>query len=186
MKLEALHIETQRLLIRPYVESDAALLKEAIDASLVSLKKFMPWAQFEPTTKADKLALIKERKDKIEKDLDYTLGIFHKENKHFIGSTGLHKRSEKGIFEIGYWQSTQFEGNGFITEACKALCHFAFTKLDAEKIEIYCNVNNIKSAAIPKKLGFDLEYTFRSLQLENDGNRIQKQCWVLFKEDWKL
>lgn len=186
MKLVALHIETERLLLRPYVENDALALKEAIDASLVSLRRFMPWAHFEPTSKADKLALIREWTNKIEQDLDYTLGIFHKEKKYFIGSTGFHKRSEKGIFEIGYWQSTQFEGNGYISEACKALCSFAFQHLQAEKIEIKCLLSNTKSAAIPNRLGFTLEYTYRTLQFNEEGQREKQQCWVLFKEDWKL
>src|SRR5262249_27870811 len=47
-------IETERLVIRCYEPGDAALMKDAIDSSLEHLRAWMPWAEAEPQTLAEK------------------------------------------------------------------------------------------------------------------------------------
>jgi RimJ/RimL family protein N-acetyltransferase len=185
MTLEELHIETERLIIRPYREADGLSLKNGIDESLVSLKEFMPWARYEPEAVIHKERRIERWNQDILNDKDFTLGIFSKTNQAFIGSTGLHRRSENGIYEIGYWVHQEFQGKGYITEAAEALTNFAFEHLDAEKLEIRCGEKNIKSAQIPQRLNYTLEYTFRTLEKNQEGKRLKHQVWCLFKEEWK-
>ena len=185
MQPEDLHIETERLLIRPYTVADAASVKNGIDESLSHLKEFMPWARYEPEAVIYKEKRIERWLQDILNDKDYTLGIFDKKKKHFIGSTGIHCRSTPGIFEIGYWVHKDFEGQGYITEATKALTDFAFTTLEAEKVEIRCSEQNFKSGRVPKRLNYTLEYTFRSLEKNEKGERIKHQVWNVFKEEWQ-
>lgn len=184
MNLEDLQIETNRLLIRPYKETDALALKQGIDESLTALKEFMPWAKYEPEAVVYKEKRIERWNQDILNDKDITLGIFHKTKQTFIGSTGLHARNEAGIYEIGYWVHKDFAGQGMITEATQALTDFAFKELQAEKIEIRCSENNRKSANIPKRLNYTLEYTFRTLEKDKEGNRLKHQVWCVFKEEW--
>lgn len=185
MKLEELHLETDRLLIRPYLETDAEALKNGIDESLEQLKVFMPWAKYEPEAVVHKEKRIERWRQEILEDKDYTLGIFNKETKEFIGGTGFHKRSESGIFEIGYWVITRFTGKGMITEACEKLTTLAFEKLAAEKVEIRCSEKNVQSSNIPKRLNYTLEYEYRTLEKDEKGNRLKHQVWCIFKEEWK-
>jgi RimJ/RimL family protein N-acetyltransferase len=185
MTLAELHIETPRLIIRPYQEADALNLKNGIDESLSSLKEFMPWARYEPEAVIHKERRIERWNQDIINDKDYTLGIFDKENQQFIGSTGMHRRTRNGIFEIGYWVHQAFQGQGYITEAAQALTNFAFEYLHAEKVEIRCGERNIKSAQVSQRLNFTLEYTFRTLEKDQEGKRLKHQVWCLFKEEWK-
>ena len=185
MTLDKLHLETLRLIIRPYQEADALSLKNGIDESLNSLKEFMPWALYEPEAVIHKERRIERWNQDILDDKDYTLGIFNKTNQEFIGSTGLHSRSKHGVYEIGYWVHQAFQGQGYITEAAQALTNFAFEHLQAEKLEIRCGVHNVKSAQIPQRLGYTLEYTYRTLEKNKEGKRLKHQVWCLFKEEWK-
>jgi RimJ/RimL family protein N-acetyltransferase len=185
MQITELLIESKRLSIRPYLVSDAESIKNGIDESLVELRKFMPWAKYEPEAVIHKAKRIERWLQDILDDRDYTLGIFNKENEEFIGSTGFHKRREKGVFEIGYWIHKDYQGNGYITEAVEVLTDFAFEKLEAEKVQIRCSEQNIKSSNIAKRLHYTLEYTFRTLEKNEIGERKKNQVWVMFKEDWK-
>jgi RimJ/RimL family protein N-acetyltransferase len=79
-----------------------------------------------------------------------------------IGGTGLH-RIEWSVpkFEIGYWVRTGYGGQGFITEAVNGLTQFAFDTLGARRIEIRCDVRNVRSANVARRAGYPLEATFR-------------------------
>lgn len=187
MNPKDLHIETERLLIRPYTNDDAKAIKNAIDNSLPELLPFMPWAKNEPEPIDTKIERIIKWSEEIEKDENYTLGIFDKKTGDFIGSTGIHtiRSQERRNFHIGYWCHSKHTGKGYITESSKALTDFGFKNFNAERMEIHCEVSNTKSAAIPKRLGYNLEGTFRTLEKDQNGNRIKHQAWYMFKEEWK-
>lgn len=185
MNPKDLHIETERLLIRPYTIEDAAALKKGIDESLPELLRFMPWAKDEPQSVEQKIERIERLTKDIEEDKDYTLGIFLKDTGEFIGSTGLHKRNRRNILEIGYWCATKHTGKGYITESSRALTNFAFNNLNADCVHIVTETKNIKSAAIPKKIGFKLEFSCRSGEFDDNCNRLIANNWVIFKEEWK-
>lgn len=185
MNPKDLHIETERLLIRPYTIEDAAALKQGIDESLPELLPFLPFAKFEPSDIQSKIDLINRWSKEIEEDTNYTLGIFDKNNGKFIGSTGFHKRNRKYILEIGYWCVTKYAGNGIITESTKALTNFAFNKMDTDSVHIVTALKNVKSAAIPMRLGFNLEYSCRTGEFDENKNRLIANYWVIFKEEWE-
>jgi RimJ/RimL family protein N-acetyltransferase len=44
-----------------------------------------------------------------------------------------------------------------MTEAVKGIADFAFTQLEARRVEIRCDARNEKSAAVARRAGFDLE-----------------------------
>lgn len=67
----------------------------------------------------------------------------------------LHKRAE-----IGYWQDTDYTGNGCMTEAVKLIEKELFDN-GFNKIVIQTDVLNIKSAKIPQNLGYKLEGILR-------------------------
>ena len=71
---------------------------------------------------------------------DLRFHLFSKETGEFVGSSGLH-RIDWSIpkFEIGYWLSTEFEGNGYMTEAVQRIEQFAFEQLGARRVEIRCD-----------------------------------------------
>lgn len=85
-----------------------------------------------------------------------------------MGSIGyLYLDHENKKTEIGYWLGKEYEGKGFITKAAKILINYAFEELGLNKIEIGAASDNIKSRAIPEKLGFKLEGELRDYEYIN-------------------
>jgi RimJ/RimL family protein N-acetyltransferase len=147
-------IETERLVIRCWRPDDAALAKEAIDASLDHLREWMPWAQAEPTTLEEKRSLLESFAGMFERGEDFIYGIFDRTERRVVGGTGLHPRLEGDAREIGYWIRADATGRGLATESTAALTRVGFEVDRLELVEIHCDPANVRSAAIPRRLGY--------------------------------
>ena len=78
------------------------------------------------------------------------------------GVVGFHKINKLNrIGSIGYWLAQDYNGKGIITTAVSELLIIGFGEFDLNKIEIHCADTNIKSRAIPERLGFTYEATLR-------------------------
>ncbi len=58
------------------------------------------------------------------------------------------------IAYLGYWLGEDFQGKGIMTESCQALIQHAFDEYQLTQIKINCAEMNLKSQAIPRRLGF--------------------------------
>lgn len=56
--------------------------------------------------------------------------------------------------EIGYWLAKDKTGRGLVTRSVKRLLEHAFDELKLNRVVIKCVPENLKSRAIPEKLGF--------------------------------
>jgi RimJ/RimL family protein N-acetyltransferase len=162
-------IETSRLLLRPCAFGDGALVAPVINSSLEDLKPWMTWAQGPQTVdEAEANSRVSAAKWAVREDL--TLRVFEKSTGALIGGTGLHRIDwTVGAFEIGYWIATAAKGKGYATECSRVLTFFAFEKLNARRVTIHCDVENLPSRRIAEKLGFDLEGIRRNDSLTPKG-----------------
>ena len=154
-------IRSERLLIRCYDPADAAALKEAIDASLEHLRPWMPWANAEPQTLEEKVALLRGFRGRFDLGEDFVYGVFDPGGNEVLGGTGLHTRLGEGALEIGYWIRASRIGEGLATELSAALTRVAFELCGVDRVEIRVDPANERSAAVPRKLGFVEEATLR-------------------------
>jgi RimJ/RimL family protein N-acetyltransferase len=69
-----------------------------------------------------------------------------------VGGCGLGVRS--GYPELGYWLGVPYWGNGYATEAARALIDFAFTDLDCTELREGARVSNPASRRVLEKCGF--------------------------------
>lgn len=143
--------DSERLTIRCPLPGDGAALLEAIVESQTELAPWLPWAVGE-----QKLAKVEENVRRgyarfLTRE-DLWLMLFLRGTNTVVGGSGLH-RIDWAVpkFEIGYWVRTRFAGQGYIKEAVTAVSHFAFETLGAKRVEIRCDANNVRSAAIPPK-----------------------------------
>ena len=75
-----------------------------------------------------------------------------------VGVVGFRKISrelKKG--EIGYWISSDHQGNGIVTKSCKRLIQYAFNEMGIENVEILIASGNTVSRKICERLGLKLE-----------------------------
>lgn len=177
-------IETERLIIRCYEPKDAELLKSSIDESLEHLLPWMPWAKNEPESVSTKIKRLRKYRGQFDLGLDYTFGIFSKDEKKLVGSTGLHNRVGNNAREIGYWINAKYLKQGYATETVRALIKVAFEIEQLDRIEIRCAPNNIASQGVPKKLGFLHEGTLKNRTTDINGDLRGEMIWTMFKEDY--
>ena len=174
-------VKTERTMVRCWNPTDAALLKEAVDSSLDHLRSWMPWAEHEPTELEDKIELLRQWRGKFDLDQDFTYGVFDPDETRVLGGTGLHTRFEPSI---GYCIRSDSANRRQATEVAAALTRVAFEVHQVDRVEIHCDPANIRSAAIPKKLGFIHEATLRRRVPSSSGELRVEMVWSLFKIDY--
>jgi len=179
----AYRIETKRLVIRCWKPEDAAMIQEATATSKEHLLPFMPWAVDDPQPVEQKVELMRRFRGLFDRGEDYVYGIFSKDESRALGGTGLHTRPKDNALEIGYWLHKDFINQGFITETTAALTKVAFELYHVERMEIHCSVENLASAAVPRKLGYVHEATRRRLGFAN-GEKTDQMIWTLFADEY--
>lgn len=167
---------TERLLIRLPLPGDGKVVYEAKQASNEDLRKWLPFAQKEQTLEETEVN-VREAHIEFLKRTDLRLHIFHRETGAFIGCTGLHRIDwEVPKFEIGYWINSKQSGKGYMTEAVHGVTNFAFRELKANRVEIHCDTKNIKSRAVPERVGYKLEGIHYKDSIAIDRNELRDTC----------
>lgn len=179
----AYRIVTPQLVIRCYNPSDAPLLAASITESLEHLLPWMPWAANEPEALEVKIERLRQFRAKFDLGQDFIYGIFNPQETRLIGGTGLHTRIGDGALEIGYWINQNYINHGYATETSAALTKVAFEIQKVERVEIHCAVENIRSAAVPRKLGYTQEARLRKRSFAN-GQLSDSLIWSLFADDY--
>lgn len=85
-----------------------------------------------------------------------------------VGFQGIHLINN--VASIGYWVSLNYGGKGLITHAVEWLMHYGAEVLDINRFEIQCRIDNLKSAGVPKRLGFSEEGVLRDYERLPDTN----------------
>jgi RimJ/RimL family protein N-acetyltransferase len=179
-------IETERLLLRPPQRADAQMIYEAVIESQAELERFMSWMTpgnvytLEEAIRYTRLGAA----DSIRRQT-VPLSIWRKEDNTFIGNTGLHDIEwEYRRFEIGYWLRTSMSGHGYMTEAVNALTRFCFDVLEATRVEIQCDADNERSAAVALRTGYTQEARLRHAIRANAGNLSDRLIFGMIRPDY--
>lgn len=167
---------SERLLIRSPRPGDGAPVRAAVLESLAELRPWMAWAQ-EIDEVEDFEARAREAQAKFLAREDLMLYLFDRTDGTFVGGSGLH-RMDWNIpsFSIGYWVRTSLVGRGYVTEAVRAIEAVAFD-LGAKRVSIEMDVRNERSAAVPRRLGYDLEGILRNSATDVHGAPVDMMVW---------
>jgi len=147
-------IVTPRLLLRCWEPRDAAPLKEAIDSSLTELRAWMTWAMHEPSSLTALAARLGGFQDDFHHGREWAYGLFDLAETRVLGGAGIHPRLGPDVLEIGYWIRSDATRRGYATDAAAALTGVAFEFSTVARVEIRCDPRNLRSAAVPRRLGY--------------------------------
>jgi RimJ/RimL family protein N-acetyltransferase len=178
----AYRIETERLIIRCWEPKDASSLNAALRASWEHLSPWMPWAKGECPTVANTASLLRRWRGEFDLDQDYVYAIFNRDETLVLGSSGLHTRQGPGAREIGYWIHADHIGKGYATEVTKALTKVAFEIDRVRLVEIHCLTNNVRSAGVPRKLGYTHEATLTRRIPTGDESFGDAMIWTMLAD----
>lgn len=170
--------ESERLLIRAPLPGDGADVHAAIMESLAELRPWMPWAHAELSVD-DLEANVREARADFLARRDLRLHLYLRSDGSFVGSSGLVRNDwEVPRFEIGYWIRTGMTGRGLATEAARRIADFAFDELSAERVEVWCDALNERSAAVALRAGFEPEARLVHNRLGPDGQLSDSLCFA--------
>ena len=149
---------TERLILRPWKESDAESLYEYAKDPLVG-----PIAGWPVHTSVENSREI--IRNVLSAPENYAVCL--KSDNKAIGSIGLispmqsHTKAADGELEGGYWIGVPFWGKGYIPEAVRQLQKYAFEELGCTAMWCGYYEGNEKSKRVQEKCGFIYHHTER-------------------------
>ena len=143
-------LKTERLVLRPWKESDAECLYHfAKNPKIGPIGGWPPHESVEESLEIIKTVFSKKETYAITID-DNAIGaiglLFYPSTNHFWGEDGV---------ELGYWIGEEYWGQGLVVEAAEELLKHAFEDLKVEKIHASCRYENHQSKRVLEKLGFE-------------------------------
>lgn len=182
-------IETTRLILRPFLEKDAADVLEYLREPAVHCFASM------------KLHSLDEARTEMKKragETEYYFAIVLKETEKVIGEIAAYpERSEPhdtasplDTFSPCWMLNKNFQGNGYAYEAASAFFDYLFCEKGARRIYAYTEDYNLQSQHLCEKLGMRREGLFKefvSFLNNSDGtphyeNTVQ---YAILKKEWK-
>jgi ribosomal-protein-serine acetyltransferase len=150
--------------LRLFEESDADELFALVEANRAYLDRWLPWVDA-TRDREPILDFIRAGRKQFADNNGFQAAIV--DRGQIIGAIGFHAVDWKNrSTSIGYWLAEDRQGRGTMTEAVRALVNHAFGLWKLNRVEIQAAVGNLRSRAIPERLGFKEEGVLR------DGERI--------------
>ena len=171
-------IETARLFLRPPQPGDGAALHQAIVESLPQLREFLaslPWVAAEQTPDSAELFCRNAHANFIaRRDLPFFL--FEKTSGALLGAAGLHRTVwATPKTEVGFWGRSSRAGQGWVSEAVRALVAYAFENVKAVRVELIADEANARSRRVAERCGFLLEGVHHNERRAPDGS-LRNTC----------
>jgi RimJ/RimL family protein N-acetyltransferase len=97
-----------------------------------------------------------------------------------IGNCGIHRFDwERRVFEVGWWCRHAQQGQGYVTEAARALIEFCFKHCGARRVWCFADDANEKSWRVAERAGLIHEGTLRSERADPDGTRRDMRLYAI-------
>ncbi len=181
-----MQLETERLILRPFLPDDA-------EALLLYLKK--PSVNCFMDMKLETLEQAKEAAIERSNDELY-LAIVLKETNRVIGEIFAHAESTdpadsvQDTFSPCWMLNEDYQGKGYMYEAANAYFNLLFTEKGARRIYIYTEDYNIACQKLSEKLGMRQEGLFKefvSFVNGADGKPIYENTYqyAILKKEWE-
>jgi ribosomal-protein-serine acetyltransferase len=155
---------------------------EVVTRNLGHLQPWMPWAVDDYSIDSAK-EWIQRTLTEFAEDGRFNAIILVDDKS--VGTIGFHNlNTAHGSAEIGYWIDKDFEGRGIITRCCSVLIDYLFEVRGLNRIQINCNVENVRSRAVPERLGFTLEGIHRQVE-RLQGKFGDWAVYAILKDEWK-
>ena len=140
-------IETDRLVLRPFRMSDVESLKEWMaDKSIYDY-----WGKKPGKTDKDP-SLLFSKEERPSKG--FHLGIEHRSSEKVIGEIWVYLVEKNRMAKVAIRTSPAYHGQGFGTEALKAMVGFCFNQTELQRLWTDVDIRNTASVKMLEKCGF--------------------------------
>ena len=169
-------LETPRLRIRPYTETDVTGLVPLVGAREVAATTLRIAHPYTEQDARDFLELTKEP-GKI------WLAITLRSDRRQIGGIGLRVEDQHRHAELGYWLGVGYWQRGYATEAAREMLRYGFEDLGLHRILASHFKHNPASGRVLQKLGMRYEGCQRE-HLYKWEQFIDLELYGLLREEW--
>ncbi len=171
-------LQTERLLLRPWKEGDAAeCYKYASDPRVGSVAGWPAHTSVEESRR-----VIREVLSAWE-----TYAIVWKETGLPIGCIGFHRNDlaeKEDEAELGYWLGVPYQGRGIVPEAARELLRHAFEDLCLARVWCGYYEGNERSRRVQEKLGFKHQWVTENVPVPQMGETRRGYVRLLTREEW--
>ncbi len=173
-------LETNRLILEPYKDSDASDVFEYASRSEVT--KFLLWEPHKTLEDSQKfLHWVKTSTSTSRGKVFFVFALRLKENGKVIGSIDF-KNPQPWVGQIDYAMHVDHWGKGLMAEAACAIRDWAFDTFDdLARIQSYCDPENVGSRRVMEKIGLTFE-GIRKKSFKSKGQIIDLAHYALVRD----
>ena len=180
--MQGVTLTTDRLVLRELREDDRAAVHEyGSDPEVV---RYMPWG---PNSEEDTRVFIERALARQLEDprTAYEFAIALRDDGRLVGGCGIHEFSlaNRSAF-MGYCLRRDAWGDGYATEAARALLSFGFESLGLHRMAATCDIENAASIRVLEKVGMRREAQFREDTLLR-GRWRDSYLYAILENEWK-
>jgi ribosomal-protein-alanine N-acetyltransferase len=174
-------IKTARLLLRPLEQADVpAIVRLAGAREISSMTANIP----HPYTEQDARDFLARASEEFRSGLSVSFAICISATRELCGGVGLNITAAHQRAELGYWIGVPFWGNGFATEATRAVVAFGFQTLALHRIYALRFSENAASGRVLEKIGMRHEGRSRE-HIKKWDRFVDLECYGLLKSEFR-
>ena len=177
-----MRLKTERLLLREFVAGDwSAVLAYHTDPRYL---RFYAWAGRTAAETRDFIQMFLDQQVAQPRD-KFQLAVTTKADGRLIGNCGLRLDAPTArTANIGYELAPEHWGQGYATEATRAILAYGFTAFGLHRVWATCVADNIASAHVLVKLGLRREAHLREVAYHK-GRWWDEQIYAILEDEWR-
>jgi ribosomal-protein-alanine N-acetyltransferase len=179
--MSPLPLQTPRLTLRPYTPADIPGLVPLIGAREVAATTLRIPHPYTEDIAREFIALAE--KDQASGQCVRS-AITLRQTGELCGGIGLQIESDHRRAELGYWIGVPYWGNGYATEAARAMVEYGFETLELQRIFASYVPRNVASGRVLQKIGMLREGYLRAHILKW-GEFLDLEMYGMLAGDWK-
>ena len=174
-------LETKRLILRPWEESDAEECYKYAKDPLVG-----PICGWRPHTSAEESKVIIKNVLSVPE----TYAVVWKETNLPVGNIALKMGTDTDLTEkedeceLGYWLGVPYWGKGIMPEAAEEVLRHAFEDMEMKKVWCAYYDGNEKSKRVQEKCGFQYQWTTYGVDVPLLQEKRTGHVNCLTKKEW--
>ena len=175
---------TDRFILEAVTPFHAEEAYEVIDRCRGYLSEWLPWLS-DDYTQDNTESFYEIQQQNFEDEDAFHFMIIDKESDAVIGSIGIDIK-DNFAGAIGYWLDQDQQGKGIIAECIQTLIEFSLEEANLIRLDIYTELENIKSQKVAEKAGFVFEGMRYSQMVDMRSDIIDAVRYTLLADKTKM
>ncbi|MBM7571154.1 GNAT family N-acetyltransferase [Aquibacillus albus] len=177
------HKVDQGISLKLIEKKDAKRIFELTESNRSYLRKWLPWVD-ETRKVEDTEVFIQSCLEGFANNKSITTAVQFKGE--IVGVAGYNELDwSNKVAYIGYWLAEEYQGNGIMTKVAEALTDYAIRELEINRVDIRAAFENMKSRAVPERLGFKYEGCIRQSEWLYD-HYVDHAVYGMLANEWKV